>query len=63
MPKMIEDPIPLRVVIQQLGLYPVPNYRIIVHGDDLKPMHGDFGSAASLVEAFRTAVPGFDVTQ
>lgn len=62
-PRMIEPPIPLRVVIQQLGVYPVPNYRVIAYGDDLKPMHGDFGSAALLVEGLRSAIPGFDVTQ
>lgn len=60
---MAENPIPLRVVIQQLGLYPVPNYRVIVYGDDLKPVHGDFGSAALLFEALRSAVPGFDVSR
>lgn len=60
---MAEKPIPLRVVIQQLGLYPVPNYRLIVYGDELKPMHSDFESAALLVEALRSAVPGFDVSQ
>lgn len=60
---MAEKPIPLRVVIQLLGLYPVPNYRLIVYGDDLKPMHCDFGSAALLVEAFRSAVPEFDASR
>ncbi len=60
---MAEKPIPLRVVIQQLGTYPVPNYRVIVYGDELKPMHSDFGSAALLFEALRSAVPGVDVSQ
>jgi len=40
---MSETPIPLRVVIQQLGLYPVPNYRVIAYGDELKPMHLTLG--------------------
>lgn len=60
---MTENPIPLRVVIQQLGLYPVPTYRLIVYGDDLKPAHCDFGTAALLVEALRSAVPGFDASR
>lgn len=62
-PTMADNPIPLRVVIQQLGTYPVPNYRVIVYGDELKPMHSDFGSAALLLEALRCAVPGLDVSQ
>lgn len=60
---MDENQIPLRVVIQQLGLYPIPNYRVIVYGDDVKPMHSDFGSAALLLVALRSAIPGFDVSQ
>ena len=60
---MAEKPIPLRVVIQQLGLYPVPNYRLIAYGDELKPMHADFGSAALLLEALRSVVHGLDVSQ
>lgn len=60
---MDENQIPFRVVIQQLGLHPVPNYRVIVYGDDVKPMHSDFGSAALLLEALRSAIPGFDASQ
>lgn len=60
---MDENQIPLRVVIQQLGHYPVPNYRVIAYGDDVKPMHSEFGSAALLLEALRSAIPGFDVSQ
>lgn len=63
MPRMAENSIPLRVVIQQLGLYPVPNYRLIAYGDELKPMNADFGSAALLLEALRSAVSGLDVSQ
>jgi hypothetical protein len=59
---MADDPIPLRVVIKQLGTYPVPNYRVIVYGDEFKPMHSDFGSAALLLEALRSAVPGLDIS-
>lgn len=60
---MADNPIPLRVVIRQLGIYPIPNYRVIVYGDELKPMHSDFGSAALLLEGLRSALPEFDVSQ
>jgi len=62
-PGMADNRTSLRVVIQPLGLYPVPSYRVIVYGDELKPMHADFESAAVLLEALQTAVPGFDVAQ
>ena len=57
---MEEKPIPLRVVIKQLGLYPVPNYRIITYGDELKPLHGDFESSTLLIEALPSAIPEFE---
>lgn len=60
---MADNPIPLRVVIQQLGNYPVPNYRVIVYGDELKPRHSDFSSEAVLLEALRVAVPDLDLSQ
>lgn len=56
----MEKPISLRVVIKQLGLYPVTNYRVIIYGDELKPMHGDFESATLLIEALRSAIPEFE---
>ena len=59
---MADDPIPLRVVIQQLGTHPVPNYRVIAYGDEFKPVHSDFGNAALLLEALRSAVPGLDIS-
>jgi hypothetical protein len=62
-PKLADNPIPLRVVVQQLGVFPVPSYRIIVYGDELKPRHSDFGSAAVLLEALRAVLPGFDVSK
>ncbi len=60
---MAENPIPLRLVIQQLGLYPVASYRVIVYGDELKPRQADFSSAAILLEALGAAVPGLDVSE
>ncbi len=60
---MAENPIPLRAVVQQLGVFPVPSYRIIVYGDEFKPRHSDFGSAAVLLDALRAAVPGLDLSQ
>lgn len=60
---MAKNPIPLRLVVQQLGLYPVPSYRVIVYGDELKPRHADFGSVAILLEALGAAVPGLDVSK
>ncbi len=63
MPKMAGNPIPLRFVIQQLGVFPVPSYRIIVYGDELKPRHSDFSSAADLLEALEVALPELDVSQ
>lgn len=63
MPTMADNPIPLRVVIQQLGTYPVPNYRVIAYGDEVKPMHSDFSSDVVLREALKVAVPGLDVSQ
>ena len=60
---MTDDPIPLRVVIQQLGIVATPRYRLIVYGDELKPRHFDFSSAAVLLEALKAAVPEPDVSQ
>lgn len=60
---MAGNPIPLRFVIQQLGVFPVPSYRIIVYGDELKPRHSDFSSAADLLEALEVALPELDVSQ
>ena len=60
---MADDPIPLRVVIQQLGILATPRYRLIVYGDELKPRHSDFSSAAVLLEALKAAVPEPDVSQ
>lgn len=60
---MADNPIPLRLVIQQFGTYPVPNYRVIVYGDELKPRHSDFSSEAVLLEALRAAVPELDPSQ
>jgi hypothetical protein len=50
-------------VIQQLGVFPVLSYRIIVYGDELKPRHSDFSSAVALLEALEVAVPELDVSQ
>jgi hypothetical protein len=60
---MADNPIPLRVVVQQLGVFPAPSYRVIVYGDELKPRHSDFSSAAVLIEALIAALPGLDVSQ
>jgi hypothetical protein len=60
---MTDDPIPLRVVIQQLGIVATPRYRLIVYGDELKPRHFNFSSAAVLLEALKAAVPEPDVSQ
>ena len=60
---MADSPIPLRVVIQQLGVFPVQSYRLIVYGDEVKPRHSDFSSGAVLLEAIKTAVPELDVSQ
>ncbi|MGB6831156.1 MAG: hypothetical protein WBE41_24125 [Terracidiphilus sp.] len=60
---MTDDLIPLRVVIQQLGIVATPRYRLIVYGDELKPRHFDFSSAAVLLEALKAAVPEPDVSQ
>ena len=46
---MTDDPIPLRVVIQQLVILATPGYRLIVYGDELKPRHSDFSSAVALL--------------
>jgi hypothetical protein len=56
-PEMESDQNPLRIVIQQLGISRTPGYRVIVYGDDFKPRHCDFGSAAVLLEALGAAVP------
>jgi hypothetical protein len=60
---MTDDPIPLRVVVQQLGVFPVPSYRVIVYGDELKPRHSDFSSAAVLLDALKTAMPELDTSR
>ena len=54
---------PLRFVIQQLGVFPVPSYRIIVYGDELKPRHSDFSSGAVLLETLKATVPELDVSR
>jgi hypothetical protein len=63
LPKMAEKPIPLRVVIQQLGVFATPSHRLIVYGDEFKPRHSDFGSAAALLVALKAAVPELDVSR
>ena len=60
---MADNPIPLRVVIQQLGVSAMPSHRLIVYSDELKPMHSDFASAATLIETNGNAIPGFDTSQ
>jgi hypothetical protein len=61
-PTMADNPIPLRVVIPQLGTYPVTNYRVIVYGDEFKPRHWDFSSAVakSLEGNWRPELPSED---
>jgi hypothetical protein len=61
-PTMADNPIPLRLVIQQLGVFPTPSHRLIVYGDEFKPRHSDFSSAAFLLEALRQAIPVFNVS-
>lgn len=60
---MADDPIPLRVVIQQLGILATPRYRLVVYGDELRPRHSDFASAVVLLEALKAALPELDVSQ
>ncbi len=60
---MTGDLIPLRIVIQQLGVSAVPGYRVIVYGDEFKPRHSDFSSLFALLEALEAAIPGLDVSQ
>lgn len=59
---MTDDPKPLRIVIQQLGVSPVPGYRVIVYGDEFKPRHSDFSSAVALLEALEAAIPELDIS-
>ena len=63
MSAMASNLIPLRLVIQQLGVSAVPGYRVIVYGDEFKPTHRDFSGAAVLLEALRAAVSELDVSQ
>lgn len=60
---MASNLIPLRIVIQQIGVSRTPGYRVIVYGDDFKPRHCDFSSAATLLDALRAAVSGLDISQ
>jgi hypothetical protein len=61
-PEMTDDLIPLRIVIQQLGVSAVPGYRVIVYGDEFKPKHSDFSSPFALLEALEAAIPELDVS-
>ena len=54
-PEMTDDLSPLRFVIQQLGVFAVPGYRIVVYGDEFKPRHCDFDSAAVLLGTWRSS--------
>lgn len=63
MPEMTDDLIPLRIVIQQLGVSVVPGYRVIVYGDEFKPRHSDVSSPFALLEALEAAIPELDVSQ
>jgi hypothetical protein len=60
---MTNDLIPLRIVIQQLGVSAVPGYRVIVYGDEFRPRHSDFNSAVALLEALEAAIPELEVSQ
>lgn len=58
-----DDLIFLRVVIQQLRVYPNATYRVTVYGDDQQPRHSDFSSVQVLGDALQAAVPGFDLSK
>ena len=62
-PEMTDDLSPLRFVIQQLGVFAVPGYRVVAYGDEFKPRHCDFDGAAVLLEALGEAVPELDLSQ
>lgn len=53
----------LRVVIQQLSVYPNATYRLTVYGDDRQPRHSDFSSVQVLSDALQAAIPGFDLSK
>jgi hypothetical protein len=60
---MAFDPNPLRIVIQQLGVATMPRYRVIVYGDEQRPLHSDFDGSQILLDTLHSAIPDFDLSQ
>ncbi len=52
----------LRLVIQQLSVESQV-YRVTVYGDADKPRYSDFGGAQALLQALRSALPAFDLSE
>ena len=50
----------VRMVVQHLGFSPA--YRVVVYGDDWKPMYADFESQQALLRAIRDSLPNFDTS-
>lgn len=53
----------LRMVIQQLGISEKAPYRLVVYGDDQRPLHSDFENLHLLLDALRAAIPDFDFSK
>lgn len=49
-----------RIVIQRIGFAGSTRYRILAYGESRHSAYGDFPTAERLLEAVRTAIPGFD---
>ena len=52
----------LRLVIQQIGVER-PSYRLVVYGDQEKPLHADLLSAEALLAKLRAAMPDLDLSK
>jgi hypothetical protein len=62
-PIMTDGPNPLRIVIQQLGVRAMPRYRVIVYGDEQRPLHSDFDGGQTLLDTLHSAIPDFNSSQ
>jgi hypothetical protein len=60
---MAYGPNPFRIVIQQLGVAAMPRYRVIVYGDEQRPLHSDFDGSQILLDTLRSAIPDLDLSR
>lgn len=52
----------VRLVVQQVEVWPTPSYHVFVYGDTIDTRHSKFSNAQALIETLRAAIPGLDLS-